>query len=164
MLLLFAGFHRQSSSGLLRGLLHLGLCKSHSASGIELEITTFRKLWLYFFYFEFCSFFGQKIFLWPALSVATGRTHSISRHRPRKSSTCCDFVASTQAFVAKAGTACEHWCLYTERHRPLLRVPLTHVLKPAFTKSAHDCLVFIGDTNINVSEDSRVSKFNNADF
>ena len=35
-LLRFAGLHRQPSSGLLRGLLHLEICKSRSASDIEL--------------------------------------------------------------------------------------------------------------------------------
>ena len=63
-LLRFAGFHRQPSSGLLRGLLYLEVCKSRSASGIELEITTFRKSLLYFFVLSFVHFFGgQKIFL-----------------------------------------------------------------------------------------------------
>ena len=35
-LLRFAGFHRQPSFGLLRGLLYLEACKSCSASGIQL--------------------------------------------------------------------------------------------------------------------------------
>ena len=29
----------------------------------------------------------------------------------------CDFVTSTEAFIAKVGIACEHWCPYIERHR-----------------------------------------------
>ena len=44
----------------------------------------------------------------------------------------CDFVASTQAFVAKAGIDCDHWCPYIERHRAPSCVLLTHVWKPAF--------------------------------
>ena len=86
-LLRFVGFHRQPSLGLLRGLLYLEVCKTRSASGIELEIMTFRKSSLYFF-FEPCSFFGKrKIYFCPALSVPICHSHSISRHRPRKSST-----------------------------------------------------------------------------
>ena len=42
----------------------------------------------------------------------------------------CDFVASSQAFVAKAVIACDHWCPYILRHRALLCVLLTHVWKP----------------------------------
>ena len=58
------------------------------------------------------------------------RLQDISRNKPRMNSqmfNMCYFVASTQAFVAKAEIACEHWCLYIERHRALLRVLLTHV-------------------------------------
>ena len=85
----FAGFYRQPSSGLLRGLLYLEVCKSHSASGIELEIISFRKSLLCIFDLSFALFFGgQKTFLCPVLSVPTCYSHSISRHRPRKSSTC----------------------------------------------------------------------------
>ena len=43
MLLGFAGFQRQPSFGLLQDLSYLEACKSRSASGIQLEITTFRK-------------------------------------------------------------------------------------------------------------------------
>ena len=49
-LLRSAGFRRQPSPGLLRDLLYLEVCKSRSASDIELEITTFRKLLLYFLF------------------------------------------------------------------------------------------------------------------
>ena len=47
-LLRFAGFHKQPSFGLLRGLLYLEVCKSRSASGIQSEITTFRKVVIIF--------------------------------------------------------------------------------------------------------------------
>ena len=56
-LLHFADFHRQTSSGLLQGLLYLEVCKSRSASGIELNISTLRKLLLYFFVLSFALFF-----------------------------------------------------------------------------------------------------------
>ena len=46
-LLHFAGFHRQPSLGLLRGLLYLELCESRSVSSIELKVTTFRKSLLF---------------------------------------------------------------------------------------------------------------------
>ena len=45
----------------------------------------------------------------------------------------CDFVASSQAFVAKAEIACDHWCPYILRHRAPLCILLTHVWKPGFT-------------------------------
>ena len=129
----FAGFYRQPLSGLLRGFLCLEVCISRSASGIELKITTFRKSLLYFFCFELCSFFHgrQEIFLHSALLVSTDHSHSISRHRPCKSSTCVNFFASSHAFIAKAGIACEHWCPYIKRHRAPLCVLLTHVRKRA---------------------------------
>ena len=41
-LLRFARFHRHPSLDLLRGLLYLEVCKSRSASSIELGITTFQ--------------------------------------------------------------------------------------------------------------------------
>ena len=71
------------------------------------------------FGFAFC--FRQKIL------VSIGFSHSISRHGPcipSQKFNICDFVASTQAFVAKAGIAREHWCLYIERHRVLLCILL----------------------------------------
>ena len=49
-LLRFAGFHRQPSLGLFRGLLYLEVCKSRSVSGIEVEITTLRKPLFYFLF------------------------------------------------------------------------------------------------------------------
>ena len=110
-LLRFAGFHRQPSLGLLWGLLYLEVCKLRSASGIELEITTFRKLLLYYFCFEHCSFFSEdrKSFFCPVLSVPTGHGHSTSRHNM------CDFVGSTQSFIAKAEIAWKQWYPYIER-------------------------------------------------
>ena len=68
----------------------------------------------------------------PALSVSIGHSHSISQHKPRKSSTCATLL---QAFIAKARIACDHWCLYIERHRALLCILLTHVWKPAYSLS-----------------------------
>ena len=64
----FAGFHKQPSLGLLRGLLYLDweVCKPHSAPGIMLEITTFQKSLLHFLFFSFALFLGrQKIFFVP---------------------------------------------------------------------------------------------------
>ena len=86
--------------------------------------------------YSFAFFFRRrKFFFCSALSIPTGHSHSISWHRPRIPSqkfNMCDFVASTQAFIAKAGIACDHWCPYILRHRALLCVPLTHVWKLAF--------------------------------
>ena len=114
----FASFHRQPSLGLLRGLLYLEVYKSRSASGIEPETTTFRKPLLYFLFLALLFFpEDRKSFLCPALSVPIGHSHNISRHKPRIPSqkiNMCDFVASTQAFVVKAGIACEDWCPYIE--------------------------------------------------
>ena len=84
-----------------------------------------------------------------ALSVPIGHNHSISRHRLGISSqkfNKCDFVASTQAFVAKAGIACEHWCPYIVRHRAPLCVLLTHVWKSVLIKLNY---VFSKYNNIN---------------
>ena len=81
-ILRLAGFHRQPSLGLLRGLLYSEVCKSRSASGIELEITTFRKSLLYFLFLCLLFFFGgQKIFF--VCHKFIGHSHSISQHRPR---------------------------------------------------------------------------------
>ena len=63
---------------------------------------------------------------------------SISRHRPRKLTlkfNMCDFVATSQAFVAKVVIVCVHWCPHIVRHRAPLCVLLTHVWKPGLTKS-----------------------------
>ena len=101
-LLCFAGFHRQPSLGLLQGLLYLEVCKSRSAFYIELEkrlseircyIVLFRALLLFFG--------GQKIFLCRALSVPTG--HSISRHSPRKSSTCATLLRARRLLLRRLG-------------------------------------------------------------
>ena len=53
-----------------------------------------------------------------------------------------DFVASSQAFIAKAGIVFEQRCPYIERHRAPLCVLLTHVQKPAFI-SRKDCLKYV---------------------
>ena len=85
----------------------------------------------------------RKYFLYPALSVSIGHSHSISRHRPRKPSqkfNMCDFVARSQAFVAKAVIACDHWCPYIVRHRALLCVLLTHIWKPGIT--TNECVLY----------------------
>ena len=71
---------------------------------------------LFFFVFGFALFFwrtGNPFFL--ALLVFIDHSHSISRHKP--SQNMCGFVASLQAFVAKAVIACDHWCPYIVRHR-----------------------------------------------
>ena len=131
MLLRFAGFHRRPSSSLLRGLLYLEVCKSRNASGIELKITTFWK-WLSYILLELFSFFGgQKIYFVSCISHRLQPQH-ISTQASQKFDM-RDFVASTQAFIAEVGIACEHWCSYIKRHRTLLCVLLTHVWKPAFT-------------------------------
>ena len=88
LLRFFAGFHRQPLSGLLQGLLYLEVGKSRSASSIELEISR-----RYSFCYQLCSFFCDLRFRFPQFNM-------------------CDFVASTQAFIAKAKIACEQWCLY----------------------------------------------------
>ena len=119
-LLRFAGFHRQPSFGLLRGLWYMEACKSRSASGVWSEITTFRNSLLWFLILALL-FFSEdgKSFLFLALLVSIDHSHSISRHRPRKPSqkfNMCDFVATSQAFVAKAVIVCVHWCPYILRH------------------------------------------------
>ena len=127
-LLHFASFHKQSSFGLLRGLLYLEACKSRSASGIESEITTFRKSSLFFQLLALLFFFGgQKIFFISRIvSFYRSQSQNIATQASQKSNM-CNFVARSQAFVAKAVIACDHWCPYIMRHRTLLRVLLTHV-------------------------------------
>ena len=69
------------------------------------------------------------------VSCVVGFYRSQSQHIAAQASqkfNMCDFVASSQAFVAKAVIACDHWCLYIVRHRALLCVLLTHVWKPGF--------------------------------
>ena len=122
-----SGFHRQQSLGLLRGLLYLEVCKTRSASGIESEITTFRKSLFDIFVLSCALFFSEdRKSLFHAISVPTCHSHSISRHRPRKSSTCATLLRARR-LIAKAGIACEQWCPYIERHRAPLCVLLTHV-------------------------------------
>ena len=132
-LLRFVRFHRQPTLGLLQGLLYLEVCESGNASDIELEITTFRTSLLDFFCFELRSFFrkSEKSFV----SCVIGSHRSLSQHIAAQASqkfNMCDFVSITQAFIAMAEIACEHWCPYVERHRSQLCVLLTHVWKPAF--------------------------------
>ena len=77
----------------------------------------FRKSTLYFLFLALL-FFLKKIFLCSALLVYIGHSHSILQYRPRKHSQIFNmrrFVASTQAFVAKAGISWEHWYSYIER-------------------------------------------------
>ena len=113
-LLRFAGFQRQPFAGFLRGILYLEVCKLCSASSIELEITTFRKSLLYFFVlFELCSFFRRTENLF--VSYVIGPYRSQSQHIATQASqkfNMFDFVASMQAFIAKAVIACDHWCPY----------------------------------------------------
>ena len=98
--LCFAGFHRQPSSGLLRGLLYLEVCKLRSAFSSELEITTFQKLLQCCFVSSFALFFGgQKISLCPAWSVLT--SHSILRHRSRKNSTCATLLRAHRVLLRR---------------------------------------------------------------
>ena len=117
MLLHFAGFHRQPSSGLLRGLLYLEVCKSCSASGIELKITTFRQSLYFFLVLSFVLFVSEdrkNRFV----SCVVGSHRSKLQHIVAQTSqkfNMCDFVASRHAFIAKAGIACDHWCPYIER-------------------------------------------------
>ena len=118
-LLRFAGFHKQPSFGLLRGF------------------WDFQKSSLFFLVFGFARFFQktENIFCFLRCGFSIDLSHSISRHRPLKPSqkfNMCDFVASSQAFAAKAVIACDHWCPYIVRHRALLCVLLTHVWKPGF--------------------------------
>ena len=104
MLLRFAGFHRQRSSGLFRGLLCLEVFKSRSASGIELVIKTFRKLLVYFFVFSFALFIrGQKIFYCSVFSVLTGNSRSMSRRKRCKSSTCATLLRARRLLLQKLG-------------------------------------------------------------
>ena len=58
-LLHFAGSRRQPLSGLLRGLLYLEVCKSRSASGIELKIKDFPNVVAIFFILSFALFFRR---------------------------------------------------------------------------------------------------------
>ena len=81
------------------------VCKSCSASGIELEITTIRKSSLYFLLTLLFFSEDRKSVLCPGLSVSIGHSDSISRQKLNM----CDFVA-------KAGIASEHWGPCIERH------------------------------------------------
>ena len=115
-LLRFVGFHRPPSSGLLRGLLYLEVCKSRSTSGIELEITTFQKSLLYFV-LRFSLFFQRTENLFASCIIGSHRSQS--QHIAAQASQrfhLCDFVASTHAFIAKARIACEQWCSYIEKY------------------------------------------------
>ena len=128
----FAGFYRQPLSGLLRGFLCLEVCISRSASGIELKITTFRKSLLYLFVLSFALFSRktENIFAFWVIGSDRSQSQHIAAQALQKLKM-CDFFASSHAFIAKAGIACDHWCPYIERHRGLLRVLPTHVWKPS---------------------------------
>ena len=110
-LLRFAGFYRQPSLGLLRGLLYLEVCKSRSASSIELEIPTFPKV-LIFSCFEFALFFGwQKIYF---VSYAIGFYRSQSQHIVAQASQALAKVQHLQLCCELAGFCCEGWdCLWS---------------------------------------------------
>ena len=102
-LLRFSGFHRQLSSGLLRGVLYLNVCNSRSASGIELKITTFGKSLLQFFCFELSSFFRrtENLFVTCVIGSLRSQSQHISAQALQKFNL-CNFAASTQAFIVKA--------------------------------------------------------------
>ena len=90
---------------------------------------TFLKSLLYFSFLALLFFSGgQKIFF---VSCVIGFHRSQSQHIAAQASQALvkvQHVASLQAFVAKAGIVCEHWCLYIGRHQvPLCAVMLTHV-------------------------------------
>ena len=90
-----------------------------------LSETTFRKSSLFFLFFALLFFSGgQEILFFSCVLVYIDHSHSISHHKPSQKFNMCDFVASTQAFVAKAVFACDHWCPYMVRHRALLCVML----------------------------------------
>ena len=105
----FSGFHRWPSFGLLRGLLYLEVCKSRSASSIELEIPTFPKV-LIFSCFEFALFFGwQEIYF---VSYAIGFYRSQSQHIVAQASQALAKVQHLQLCCELAGFCCEGWdCL-----------------------------------------------------
>ena len=50
-----------------------------------------------------------------------------SQHIAAQSSQKFNIVASSEAFVAKAGIDCDHWCPYVVRHIALLCLQLEHV-------------------------------------
>ena len=135
-LLRSAGFHRQPSKVLLWGLLHSDVCKSQKCIRYSVINNDFPKVVVRKLFFGFALFFRKTkdIFLYPAFSVSMGCSHSASRHKPcnpSKRSNMCDFDASTQAFVAKTGIVCAHWCAYIGRHQVPPCVLPTHVWKPA---------------------------------
>ena len=114
-----------------RGLLCLKVCKLRSASGIELEIMTFRKSLLRFFVLSIALFFrGQKIFCvlryrFPQVTVTAYRSTGLAKvHHLRL---CCEHTV----FCYKG------WdCLWAGMsiHRVSLCVLLTHVWKPGFSR------------------------------
>ena len=98
-LLHFAGFHRQLSPGLLRGLLCLEVCKSCSASGIEFRNNDFPKVVVKVL--KLCSLFSEdrKYYF---LYYIIGSHRSQSLHIAAKASqkfNMCDIVASTLDFI-----------------------------------------------------------------
>ena len=134
-LLRFAGFHRQLSFGLLRGLLYLQACKLRSASGILLEKTTSESRYI-FLLFSFALFVeGQKIFF---VSCVVGFYRSLSQNNTAHASQAFAKVQHVRlcrvlsGFCCNAGIACEQWCSYIVRHRAPLCVLLTRVWKPGF--------------------------------
>ena len=115
-LLHYAGFRSQPSSGLLRCFLYLEVCKTRSASGIELGTTTFWKLLLYFLFWALLFFRRtENLFVTCAIGSHRSQSQNIAAQASQKCNT-CDCAASTQAFIAKAGISFEQWCPYIGRH------------------------------------------------
>ena len=91
--------------GLLRGLWYLEPCKSRSASGIQSEITTFRKSSLFFFFFALLFIFGgQKIFV---VSCVVGFYRSQSQHTATQASQALAKVQHVWLCCQLAGFCCE---------------------------------------------------------
>ena len=104
-LLRFAGFHKQPSFGLLRGLWYLESCKSRSASGIYSEITTLRKSSLFFLFLALLFFFGgQKIFF---VSCVVGFYRSQLQHIAAQASQALAKVQHVRLCCEVAGFCCE---------------------------------------------------------
>ena len=104
-LLHFAGFHRQPSSALLRGLLYLQVCKSCIASGIELKIMTFRMSSLYFLFCALLYFSEDKKYFcilhyWFSQATVTAYL-STSLASSRKSSTCETFMRARRLLLRR---------------------------------------------------------------
>ena len=83
------------------------VCKSSSEYGVELQITIFQRSLLNFFVLSFALFLeDRKYFLCSVLLVSIGRSQHIAAQTSKKFNMRY-FVASTQAFIARAEIACE---------------------------------------------------------